>query len=177
LRSEVTDVSPESIVYLEEAVAAFYSDCFLSTCVMLGSAAEIEFSRLLEVAKTSDTYGRYFSRIGDGLFIRSKISRFQEAIKPVLNFLPKSATNNLDLNLNTGQSLIGAARNDSGEPSGANPPSREQVYIYLQFFIPFAKQAMLLRRAFNEPVFPRPVGALPPGLEARRTTLDNRPIG
>ena len=174
LHSEVTDISPESVVYLEEAVAAFYSDCLLSTCVMLGAATEIEFLRLLDVAKNNDTYGRYFSRIGDGLFIRTKISRFQEAIKPLLNFLPKSATNDLELNLNTGQSIISAARNDSGQPSGANPPSREHVYIYLQFFTPFAKQAMLLRRAFNEPVFPRLVGAPLPGLEARKTTLDSR---
>ena len=114
LHAEVTDISPKSVVYFEEAVAAFYSDCLLSTCVMLGAAAEIEFLRLLDAAKNSDTYGRYFSRIGDGLFIRTKISRFQEAIKPLLSFLPMSATNDLELNLNTGQSIIAAARNELG---------------------------------------------------------------
>jgi len=176
LHSEVTDISPETYVYLEEAVAAFYSDCLLSTCVMLGAAAEIEFLRLLDVAKNSDTYGRYFSRIGDGLFIRTKISRFQEAVKPLLNFLPKSATNDLGLNLNTAQSVIGAARNESGQPSGANPPSRDHVYIYLQLFIPFAKQAMRLRHAFNEPVFPRFAGAPLPGLDAKNPTLDSRSV-
>ncbi len=114
LHAEVTDISPKSVVYFEEAVAAFYSDCLLSTCVTLGAAAEIEFLRLLDAAKNSDTYGRYFSRIGDGLFIRTKISRFQEAIKPLLSFLPMSATNDLELNLNTGQSIIAAARNELG---------------------------------------------------------------
>ncbi len=176
LQSEVEDISPETVVYLEEAVAAFYSDCLLSTCVMLGAAAEIEFLRLLDVAKNSDTYGKYFSRVGDGLFIRTKISRFQEAIRPLLNFLPRAATDDLELNLNTVQSIIGAARNELGQPSGANPPLRDQVYIYLQLFIPFARQAMRLRHAFNEPVFPRVAGAPSTGFEARKAMLDRRPM-
>jgi len=47
------------------------------------------------------------------------------------------------------------ARNESEQPSGALPPSRDQVYLYLQFFISFAEQAMRLRQALNEPAYPR----------------------
>jgi hypothetical protein len=50
LHAEVPDISPAAIVYLEEAVAAFYADCLLSSLVMLGVAAETEFLRLIEVA-------------------------------------------------------------------------------------------------------------------------------
>ena len=63
LRSETIDISPDAAVYLREAVAAFYTDCLLSTCVMLSVAAESEFLRLLAAAKSSKTYGKYFSRI------------------------------------------------------------------------------------------------------------------
>ena len=35
LRSEAADISPDTVVYLREAVTAFYTDCLLSTCVML----------------------------------------------------------------------------------------------------------------------------------------------
>ena len=72
LRSEVTDISPEAVVYYREAVAAFYMDCLLSTCVMLSIAAESEFLRLLSVAKNSEAYGNYFSRIGDQMNVREK---------------------------------------------------------------------------------------------------------
>ena len=89
LRSETIDISPDAVLYLREAVAAFYTDCLLSTCIMLSVAAESEFLRLLDVAKTSKTYGKYFSRIGDGLNIRAKIMRFGEAIKPILTVLPE----------------------------------------------------------------------------------------
>jgi len=155
LRFAVIDVSPDAVVYIREAVAAFYMDCLLSTCVLLGFAAEIEFLRLLNVAKSSQTYGNYFSRIGDGLSIRTKISRFQEAIKPILGVLPKAATDELDNNLNIMQSLLRIAKKESGQPSGGPAPSRDQVYVYLQLFIPFAEQLMRLRQELSEPARPR----------------------
>lgn len=159
LRSGAVDVCPEAVLYLREAVAAFYMDCLLSTCVLLGLAAEIEFLRLLHVAKNSQTYGNYFSRIGDGLHIRAKISRFQEAIKPILGLLPRAATEELENNLHIMQSLLRIAKNESGQPSGGKLPSRDQAYVYLQLFIPFAEQLMRLRQELNEPVRPRLVHA------------------
>ena len=155
LRSEAAGISPDTVVYLREAVTAFYTDCLLSTCVMLSIAAESEFLKLLYAAKNSRVYGRYFSRIADGLNIATKISQFKEAMAPIRTLLPKSATDELDHNLNTIQSVIGTARNPSGQPSGALPPSRDQVYLYLQLFIPFAEQAMRLRQELNEAAYPR----------------------
>ena len=155
LRSGAADISPDAVVYLREAVTAFYTDCLLSTCVMLSIAAESEFQRLLNVAKSSNAYGRHFSRIGDGLNIGAKISQFKDAIKPILTILPESATDELDHNLSTIQSVIRTARNESGQPTGGRPPSRDQVYLYLQLFLPFARQAMRLRHEFNEPAYPR----------------------
>ena len=155
LRSEAPDVSADAMVYYREAVAAFYMDCLLSACVMLSIAAESEFLRLLAVAKASDAYGPYFSRIGDSLTIRAKIARFQDAVKPVLPLLPRTATDELDNNLNIMQSLLRITRKESGQPSGAHPPSRDHVFVYLQLFIPFAEQLMQLRRQLSEPIRPR----------------------
>lgn len=155
LQSDAADISPDAVVYLREAVTAFYTDCLLSTCVMLSIAAESEFLRLLNVAKNSKAYGRYFSRIGEGLHIAEQVAQFKEAIKPLLAMLPKSATDELEHNLNTIQSVMRTARNESGHPSGALPPSRDQVYLYLQLFIPFAEQAMRLREELKESAYPR----------------------
>jgi hypothetical protein len=155
LRSEAIDISPDAVVYLKEAIAAFYTDCLLSSCVMLSIAAESEFLRLLDVAKSSKTYGKHFSRIGDGLSIRAKILRFGEAMKPMLTVLPESATDELSNAFNTMQSIIRTARNGSGQPTAANPPSRDQVYVYLQLFIPFAEKLMRLRHTLTEADYPR----------------------
>jgi len=155
LRSEVADISPEAVVYLREAVSAFYTDCLLSACVMLSIAAESEFLRLLNIARNSKSYGRYFLSIGDEQNLGAKIAQFREAIKRITALLPRSATDELDQNLSMIQSVIRTTRNDLEQPSGALSPSRDQVYLYLQLFIPFAEQAMRLRRELNEPLYPR----------------------
>jgi hypothetical protein len=159
LHAEVTDLSSDAVIYLEEAVAAFYGDCLLSTCVLLAIAAEIEFLRLLEVAKGSAAYGKHFSRIADGLYVRTKMTRFQEAIKPALGFLAKPAAEDLDNNFSVIHSIISIARNESGRPPGSSPPSRDEVYVYLRLFIPFARQSMRLRHELSQPAYPRLVHA------------------
>lgn len=155
LRAEAADLSPNAVAYLKEAVAAFYRDCLLAACAMLSIAAETEFLRLLDAAKSNKTYGKYFSRIEDGLSIRTKIWRFREAIRPLMTLLPKSTSDELSNTLNTMESFIRTARNETGRPSDENPPSRDQVYVYLQLFIPCAGQLMRLRHGLIEPDYPR----------------------
>ncbi|SED79186.1 hypothetical protein SAMN05519104_4380 [Rhizobiales bacterium GAS188] len=145
LRAEVPDISVEAILYLEEAIGAFYADCLLASCVMLGVAAESEFLRLIEVATKSLTHGATFSPVNKVAFIRQKITKFHELLKPIIKTLPHAATEDLEINLNAIQSIIRIARNDSGHPTGAKPPMREQVYVSLQLFIPYARQLMRLR--------------------------------
>ncbi len=144
------DLSHDAHVYLKEAVRAFYMDCLLSTCVLLALAAEGEFLRLLSVAKTSTVFGRHFSRIAEGQTVGAKISQFRDAMCSIRAELPRPATDELDHNLDAIQSVIRTTWNNSGNPSGVRPPSRDQVYLNLQLFVPFAKQAKRLRRELNE---------------------------
>ena len=146
LRAEVPDVSTETITYLEEAVAAFYADCLLASCVMLGVAAEFEFLRLIDVATKSATHGANFSTVNNVKFIRQKITKFRDRLTPIVGTLSTNVTEDLDTHLDAIQSIIRIARNDAGHPSGTKPPLREQVYVYLQLFIPFARQLMRLRQ-------------------------------
>ncbi len=43
IKSYDPDISPEAMLYLEEAAASFYAECLLSALIMLGVAAEAEF--------------------------------------------------------------------------------------------------------------------------------------
>jgi hypothetical protein len=154
LRLETADISPDAAVYLREAVAAFYMDCLLSSCAILGIAAEDEFLRVLGVAKNSRSYGQYFSRIGDDQNIETKISQFRATIRPIRTLFPKPATDELDYNLESLQPVSHTGRKRSDQQSGARTPSRDQMYLYLQVFIPFAKQLMRLRQELNETPYP-----------------------
>ena len=68
------------------------------------------------------------------------------ASNPISKPFRISAKEDLDINLNAVQSIIRIARNEAGHPSGAQPPSREQVYINLQIFLPYAAQVARLRQ-------------------------------
>jgi hypothetical protein len=148
VRKAVPDISDEAVVYLDEAVAAFYADCSLASCVMLGVAAEAEFLRLIDVAITSAVQSSTFGPVFSEKFIGAKVKKFQVALRPLIPALsPKSDFENVDTNLSLIQAVLRVARNDAGHPSKAAPPQREQVYVFLQLFVPFAEQVMQLRKA------------------------------
>jgi hypothetical protein len=148
LAREVPDISPEAKVYLNEAVAAYFADCLLACCVMVRVAAEAEFLRLVDVAANSSTFGVLFATVVQPIFIRQKITKFQECLKPLLDArrLPREAVEDLETNFNMIQSVLRIARNEAGHPA-ATQLQREQVYVYLQLFVPFARQVMRLRNA------------------------------
>jgi len=148
VRKEVPDISPEAVIYLEEATSAFYTGCLLASSVMLGVAAEAEFLRASEVAARNPTYGKTFTAVTQRHIIRQKIAKFQDCLKRLSSVLPREATEDLETNFLAIQSVLRIARNDAGHPTGA-APHREQVYVYLQLFIPFARQLMRLRRALS----------------------------
>jgi hypothetical protein len=148
LKREVPDISPEAIAYLDEAVAAFYAGCFLASCVMLGVAAEAEFLRLVDIAVSSQTHGAAFKAVIKETFVRTKITKFQAALKPLLPTLtPRNHFEDFETNLSLIQSVLRVARNEAGHPTGTSVPERAQVYVFLQLFVPFARQLMRLRDA------------------------------
>jgi hypothetical protein len=111
-----------------------------------GVAAEAEFLRLIDVANANGTIGRLFDQAKKERFIRAKIEAFRKGLAPHLKTLPGAATEDLDINPNAVQSIIRIARNEAGHPSGASPPSREQVYVNLQIFVHYADQVGRLRK-------------------------------
>jgi hypothetical protein len=146
VRTEVPDISSDAITYIEEAVAAFYADCLLSCCVMPGVAAEIEFLSLADVAVNNSAHGSLFSAVTKQQPIRQKMIKFHDCLRPPLKSLPQQAVEDFDANFLMIQSVLRIARNEAGHAI-AETPQREQVYIYMQLFVPFARQMMRLRAA------------------------------
>jgi len=135
-------------IYIEEAVAAFYADCLLSCCVMIGVAAEIEFLRLVDVAAKSPAHGPSFAAVSKPHAIRQKIVKFQACLGPLVKSLPHEAVEDLDANFGMIQSVLRIARNEAGH-AVSGTPQREQVYVHMQLFVPFPRQMKRLRDALQ----------------------------
>ena len=147
---EAPDLSKQAAVYLEEAVQAFYAQCLLASCVMLGVAAEAEFLRLLEDCEKLPKIGNRFSKASKKeRMISGKIKQFLVVIDDIKVDLGKQATEDLDVSFTAIQSVLRIARNEAGHPSPSNP-SRENVYVYLQLFVPFARQLFRLKDALSD---------------------------
>lgn len=149
VRQEIPDISAEAVAYLDEAVSAFYAGCLLASCVMLGVAAEAEFLRLVDVAAAPNApHTQAFTPVLKEKVVRPKITRFLSALKPILsNLQPKKDFEDAETNFTLIQSVLRIARNEAGHPTGTEVPERAQVYIFLQLFVPFARQLMRLRNA------------------------------
>ncbi|NKJ03856.1 hypothetical protein [Rhizobium sp. SG741] len=50
-------MSEAALRYLQEAAGAFYADLMLSSCVMIGVAAEAEFIRLVDIVGAHPVHG------------------------------------------------------------------------------------------------------------------------
>jgi hypothetical protein len=146
---EAPDLSKQATVYLEEAAQAFYAQCLLASCVMLGVAAEAEFLRLLEDCEQLPNIGKKFTRTSRERMISEKIKHFLDVIIDIRKSLDKKATEGLDENFIAIQTVLRIARNEAGHPSPSNP-SRENVYVYLQLFVPFARQLFRLKDALRD---------------------------
>lgn len=113
-----------------------------------GVAAEVEFLRLADVAANNGTHGSSFSAVTKQQTIRQKIVKFHDCLRPLIKSLPQQAAEDFDANFVMIQSVLRIARNEAGHVI-AETPQREQVYIYMQLFVPFARQMMRLRDALK----------------------------
>ena len=147
VRQNVPDISPVAISYLQEASDAFYAGCLLAATVMLGVAAEAEFIRLLDIAVALPVNGPLFSRAKKEIQISGKITKFLSSFEAIKTQLDRKIVEDMTHYFSSVQSILRIARNETGHPTNADTPSRELVYVYLQIFIPFARQCMRIRTA------------------------------
>lgn len=149
LKNQGIEISEMSQVYLDEALQSFYAQCPLAACVMLGVAAEAEFDAFIEVSSTHSVLGDRFQKIAAEKFIAQRIKKFRNLLGEIRSEVRGEVLNDVETHLNGVQLILRIARNETGHPTAAKP-SREQVYVYFQIFVPFAKKLKEIRDALSE---------------------------
>ena len=148
VRGAMPDLADATAEYLSEAVSSFYADNLLAACVMLGVAAENEFLKLLDVAALHPAHADRFKAARSRKLIAQAIDNFRGALSTISSQLPRDALEGVETNFDAIQAVIRVARNQAGHPN-AGRPTREQVYVYLQLFAPYAGQVYRLRAALT----------------------------
>lgn len=139
IKERIPDIDELTLIYLKEAMQAFRSGCVLSASVMLGVASEREFLMLIENLEASPKWQGDFKRVSKERHILGKFNSFRKAIEPLRSKLPSELNEDLDTTLSGVLAIIRTHRNESGHPTG-KIINREQCFVLLQLFIPYAKK-------------------------------------
>lgn len=143
IRAAVPTIDPTTVLYLKEAMQAFHSGCILSCTVMIGVATEHTFLLVAETATSSPTHSTAFTKVNKDWMILSKVNAFKKALDGI-KALPREVQEDLETNFAAILSVIRNFRNQAGHPTGTII-SREQAYVLLQLFIPYAKKLYQLK--------------------------------
>jgi hypothetical protein len=150
VKKEIPNIDSVTLVYLQEAMQAFKSGCILSASVMLGVAAEHTFRLLLETVEANSRYELTYGKVSKERQLLSKVNRFKSILDGNLSELSDDVREDLDTHFAGVLSVIRTFRNQSGHPTG-QIISREQAYVLLSLFIPYAKKLYQLRAHFSKP--------------------------
>lgn len=143
ISGDVPGLSNVARLYLEESLRAYANDCFLSSTMMLGVAAEAVF---LDVAPSFCNWvgleqGKKLAALLDkntSAYV-CKFTEFQKRLLPAKGHMPSNLQQNLDLNINSVLELLRLARNDVGHPTGVTV-TRQDALQYLIVFPGLARR-------------------------------------
>jgi hypothetical protein len=140
IQSNVPNINPTTLLYLQEAMQSFKAGCLLAATVMLGVASEHSFLLLADVTEKNGKYGLHFSSVSKERMLLHKFTKYKAALETqVAKDLPKEIKENLGIEFDGILSLIRTFRNEAGHPTG-KILGREQTYVLLQLFIPYCKK-------------------------------------
>ncbi len=148
IRKEVPQIGEVTLVYLKEAMQAFRAGAILASSVMLGVATEHTFLLMLDTAVANTTWGTKFNKANSERMILTKVTKFKDVLDGNLTSLTPQIREDLDTHFGGILSIIRNFRNQSGHPSG-HTISREQCYVLLQLFVPYAKKMYQLREFYG----------------------------
>ncbi len=140
IRKAVPVIDGTILLYAKEAMQAYLSGCLLSATVMIGVAAEGLFLKLLDLIEQHATWGQTFKNVFEQRTILPKLNKFINlAEQHLMKVLPSEVKENFNTELVGIQNMIRNARNEAGHPSG-KVISRDECFVLLRLFIPYAKK-------------------------------------
>jgi len=152
---EAAPTTTETVrLYLEESLHAFVEECYLSSAVMLGVAAE---AATLEIA---DAFTLWAGRSADQLrahlanrktFYIAKLEEFQKRLAVAKPQIPGELSDSLDLYVNSVLQLIRLTRNEAGHPTSRRL-DRDECFNNLVVYAGVHKRLYLLKNFFLNPV-------------------------
>jgi hypothetical protein len=151
LRGEIPAIDETILMYVTESLQTFLKGNLLASTVMLGGASEKAVLLLIESftdAISDSNEKQQFEREIERYGILRKFEEFKKKLDSVKAKIPRSLSDDLDIQLDGIFNLIRNCRNDVGHPTGRKI-ERRLAFANLQLFIPYCKRIYDLIEYFN----------------------------
>jgi hypothetical protein len=128
--------------YVNEAVAAFRSNCTLACLVMIGCACESIFTNFIEAVQSDPRWQNAFSKVKPNEHVSKQLDEFVKGLDIIRKNEPnvlREVDDGLDLAVQSYHLLLRNYRNDAGHLRGQDY-DLDTAFQLLQLFIPFAKK-------------------------------------
>lgn len=141
LKSEILNLDDTITMYIAESLMAYLRGLTLSSTVMLGGASEKAFLLLLEsfTNAISDTTKKVQFENNTKGPVKKKFDEFRKTIIQIRKTLPRSLSDDLEIQLDGIFNFIRTCRNDVGHPTGRKI-DRNLAYANLRLFVPYCKR-------------------------------------
>jgi hypothetical protein len=152
LRQEIPEIDDTVVMYIQEGLGTFLTGNLLASTVMLGGASEKAVLLLMEAyvnAISDPNEKKRFEQSIERLGILGKFQKFRNRVDSIRRDIPRSISNDLDIQLDGIFNLIRNCRNDVGHPTGRKI-DRRLAFSNLQLFIPYCKRIYNLIEYFNQ---------------------------
>jgi len=152
LRKEIPQIDDTIMTYVTESLQTFLTANLLASTVMLGGASEKAVLLLIEayINAISNVNGkRQFELSIQRFGILRKFKEFRKRLDSIRKSIPRSISDDLDIQLDGIFNLIRNCRNDVGHPTGRKI-DRRLAFSNLQLFIPYCKRIYGLIEYFNQ---------------------------
>jgi len=152
LRNEIPTIDETILTYVTESLQTFLRGNLLASTVMLGGASEKAVLLLIESftkAMSDPDEKRQFERGIERVGILRKFQEFRKKLDSIKGELPRSFSDDLDIQLDGIFNLIRNCRNDVGHPTGRKI-ERRLAFANLQLFIPYCKRIYDLIEYFSQ---------------------------
>lgn len=146
LRSDVPEIDPVILIYLEESLHTFRIGCLLSSTVALGCASEKAL--LLLIGKYADSLPASmqakFRKNTEGHLVKRQFDEFTKMLgSHLMHHMPGDVKDGLEVALLGVFSMIRTYRNEAGHPTG-KVIAREQCYANIMVFPTYLKRVYAL---------------------------------
>lgn len=147
IKSAVPAIDDVALLYAKEAVQTFKIGSLLSSSVMIGVASEHIFNTVLDTVETNPAWSTEFAKPIRETRILPRLVDFKKVLDSKVTLTP-AIKEDLETRFMGIISLIRTFRNDAGHPTG-KILDRQQAYINLQLFVPYAGKLYQLLEFFT----------------------------